>query len=392
MSTIALPIGKSNWQLKALPPLSLYIHFPWCVRKCPYCDFNSHEARGGVPEDDYIAALVTDLESLLPLIWGRPIHSIFMGGGTPSLFSAQAMDQLLSALRARLKILPEAEITLEANPGTFEYEKFRDYRAAGINRLSVGIQSFDAGHLSAIGRIHNGDEARRAAEIAASHFDNFNLDLMFALPGQTLQQALADISTALSFGPSHLSCYHLTLEPNTYFHRYPPELPDDDAAADMHDAIEARLVEAGFIHYETSAYCRPGKMSHHNRNYWEFGDYLGIGAGAHGKISFPDRIIRQARYKQPAAYLKAVADGSAVQTEETLSLEQLPFEFMLNTMRLADGFPVELFQERTGLPLSALNRGLQQAESLGLIERDHQTIRPSAQGRRYQNRLLELFL
>ncbi|WP_374347486.1 radical SAM family heme chaperone HemW [Chitinimonas sp.] len=384
--------AAAGWQLAALPPLALYIHFPWCVRKCPYCDFNSHEARGGFDEAGYIAALLTDLEHSLPLIWGRPIHTIFMGGGTPSLFSPEAMDSLLAGIRARVKLLPDAEITLEANPGTVEADKFRGYRAAGINRLSIGIQSFNAEHLQAIGRIHGADEARRAAALAGEVFDTFNLDLMFALPGQTLAQALQDVETALSFAPSHLSCYHLTLEPNTYFHRYPPSLPDDDTAADMHDAIEARLAQAGFEHYETSAYARSGHRARHNVNYWQFGDYLGIGAGAHGKLSFPDRIIRQQRYKQPAAYLKALAEGNAVQSEAAIAEQELPFEFMLNALRLAEGFATPLFAERTGLPLAVLEPQLAEAARLGLIQRDAQHIAPSEAGRRYQNQLFHCFL
>jgi oxygen-independent coproporphyrinogen-3 oxidase len=386
------PVSRANWQLSALPPLSLYIHFPWCVRKCPYCDFNSHEAKGGIDEMGYVAGLLQDLEHSLPLIWGRPIHTIFMGGGTPSLFSPEAMDALLAGIRARTKLLPDAEITLEANPGTVEAAKFKGYRAAGINRLSIGIQSFNAEHLQAIGRIHDAEEAKRAAALAAETFDTFNLDLMFALPGQSIAQALLDVETALSFAPTHLSCYHLTLEPNTYFYRYPPELPDDDAAAEMHDAIEARLMAAGFEHYETSAFARPGHRARHNVNYWQFGDYLGIGAGAHGKLSFHDRILRQARFKQPAAYLKAVSEGNAVQSEEVVGHDQLPFEFILNALRLAEGFAVPLFAERSGLPITVIERQLQAAEAQGLIERDFRTIKPSERGRRYQNTLLQLFL
>jgi oxygen-independent coproporphyrinogen-3 oxidase len=386
------PVSRASWQLTALPPLSLYIHFPWCVRKCPYCDFNSHEARTRLDEAGYVQTLLTDLEHSLPLIWGRPVHTIFMGGGTPSLFSPDAMEALLAGIRARVKLLPDAEITLEANPGTVEASKFRGYRAAGINRLSIGIQSFNATHLQAIGRIHDADEARRAAALAGEVFDTFNLDLMFALPGQTVNEALADVETALSFSPTHLSCYHLTLEPNTYFYRYPPELPDDDTAADMHDAIELRLTKAGFEHYETSAYARAGHRARHNVNYWQFGDYLGIGAGAHGKLSFHDRIIRQARFKQPAAYLKAVADGNAVQTEDVVGHDQLPFEFMLNALRLSEGFAVPLFAERSGLPINVIERQLQAAEAAGLIERDFKVIRPSEKGRRYQNTLLQMFL
>jgi oxygen-independent coproporphyrinogen-3 oxidase len=407
MATITFTPRRRS--LTALPPLSLYLHFPWCVRKCPYCDFNSHEIKApapadtiplvqtdatpsGVDEAGYVAALLTDLELSLPLIWGRPIHTVFMGGGTPSLFSPEAIDSLLAGIRARVKLLPDAEITLEANPGTVEAAKFAGYRAAGVNRLSLGIQSFNPHHLAAIGRIHNGEEARRAAALARETFDTFNLDLMFALPGQTLDEALMDVETALGFSPTHLSCYHLTLEPNTLFHRYPPELPDDDTAADMHDAIEARLAVAGFEHYETSAFARPGHRARHNVNYWQFGDYLGLGAGAHGKLSFPDRIVRQARYKQPAAYLKAVAAGQPVQTEEIVSDGALPFEFMLNALRLAEGVPNALFEERTGLPLTVLQHPLQEALRLGLLDPDPTRLAPSTAGRRYQNQLLALFL
>ncbi|MDN3575807.1 radical SAM family heme chaperone HemW [Chitinimonas viridis] len=389
-AVVAAP--AAGWALQALPPLSLYIHFPWCVRKCPYCDFNSHEAKGGMDEAGYVAALLTDLEHSLPLIWGRPIHTIFMGGGTPSLFSAEAMDSLLAGIRARTKLLPDAEITLEANPGTVEADKFKGYRAAGINRLSIGIQSFDPAHLAAIGRIHDGDEARRAAALARETFDTFNLDLMFALPGQTVAQALADVETALSFSPTHLSCYHLTLEPNTYFYRYPPSLPDDDTAAEMHDVIAARLASAGFDHYETSAYALPSHRARHNVNYWQFGDYLGIGAGAHGKLSFHDRILRQARYKQPAAYLKAVAAGNAVQTEELVDHQDLPFEFMLNALRLSEGVAATLYSERTGLPLAGIARTLARVHEQGLLDADPTRLAPSELGRRHLNRLMEAFL
>jgi len=389
---IVQPVGRSNWHLDALPPLSLYIHFPWCVRKCPYCDFNSHEAKTGFDEAGYIQALLTDLEHSLPLIWGRPVHTIFMGGGTPSLFSPEAMDTLLAGIRARVKLLPDAEITLEANPGTVEADKFAGYRAAGINRLSIGIQSFNPAHLKAIGRIHDADEAKRAATLAGDTFDTFNLDLMFALPGQTVEEALADVETALSFAPTHLSCYHLTLEPNTYFYRYPPALPDDDTAAEMQERIAKRLADAGFTHYETSAYAKPGHAAEHNLNYWRFGDYLGIGAGAHGKLSFHDRIIRQQKYKQPAAYLKAIAAGNANQLDEPIAHSDLGFEFMLNALRLAEGFEVTLFSERTGLPLNVIEMPLHEAERLGLIERDFRRIAPSERGRRYQNQLLQLFL
>lgn len=390
---ISMPRSTSSPRLAALPPLSLYIHFPWCVRKCPYCDFNSHELRpGGLDEAGYIDALLRDLEYSLPLIWGRPIHTIFMGGGTPSLFSAAAMDTLLSGIRARVKLLPNAEITLEANPGTVEAVRFRDYRAAGINRLSLGIQSFDAAKLKALGRIHDGDEARRAATLAAETFDTFNLDLMFALPEQSLAQALDDIEIALSFAPTHLSAYHLTLEPNTLFHRYPPDLPDEDSAAEMFEQIEIRLQAAGFSHYETSAYARPQHQARHNLNYWQFGDYLGIGAGAHGKLSFPDRILRQARYKQPAAYLQAIAAGNAVQTEEVITAQALPFEFMLNALRLNDGVAAESFEQRTGLPIANIGAILAAAVTKGLLDPDPSRLAPTRLGQRYLNQLLQMFL
>jgi len=275
-------LSAGGVRLSQLPPLALYVHIPWCVRKCPYCDFNSHEAKDDVPEDAYVEALVRDLEQALPAIWGRRVTSIFFGGGTPSLFSARAIDALLSAFRARLAFAPECEITLEANPGTFEAEKFRDFRSAGVNRLSVGIQSFDAGQLKALGRIHDDAEARRAVDIALERFDNVNLDLMYALPGQTLDRAEADLRTAVSFGAPHLSFYHLTIEPNTLFHRHPPSVPDDDAAAAMQEMIESRLADAGYVHYETSAYARPGRECRHNLNYWRFGDYLAL--LSHGSV------------------------------------------------------------------------------------------------------------
>ena len=388
--------GPGGTGLKALPPLSLYVHIPWCVKKCPYCDFNSHEARGntagGAPEQDYVQALISDLELALPQIWGRRVYSVFFGGGTPSLFSARAIDELLAALRARLNLAADAEITLEANPGTFESAKFRDYRASGINRLSIGIQSFDEAKLQALGRIHNGDEARRAIDIAQTHFDNINLDLMYALPQQTLQQAEEDIDTALGFGTAHLSAYHLTLEPNTLFHRHPPPLPDFDLAADMQDMIEARLARAGHVNYETSAFARPGHECGHNLNYWRFGDYLGIGAGAHSKLSFPDRILRQARYKQPREYMQKTAAGAPVQEAHALTRKDLGFEFMMNALRLTGGFETALFAERTGLPISAVEQTLREAVRRGLIARDHVRIAPTKHGQRFLNDLLQMFL
>ena len=381
--------------LTVLPPLSLYIHIPWCVRKCPYCDFNSHEAKGGsgaIPERQYIDALISDLDHTLPNIWGRRVYTVFFGGGTPSIFSAQAIDEILAAVRARVSLDSEAEITMEANPGTFEAEKFRGFREAGVNRLSIGIQSFNATHLRALGRIHDSNEARRAIEIAQANFDNINLDLMFALPNQTLDDCAQDIDTALSFGANHLSIYHLTLEPNTLFHRFPPPLPDDDLAADMQAMIEAKLGDAGYTHYETSAYARPGLESRHNLNYWRFGDYLGIGAGAHAKISFPDRVTREARYKQPQAFMERAALGDAAQEVKTITRAELPFEFMLNALRLTGGFSLAMFTERTGLPVTAITAKLDQAEAKGLIARDHVKVKPTDKGRLFLNDLLEMFL
>ncbi len=382
--------------LKTLPPLSLYVHIPWCVRKCPYCDFNSHEVRGKsqgeAPEQDYVQALIADLELALPQIWGRRVYSVFFGGGTPSLFSAHAIEELLAAFRARLNLAADAEITLEANPGTFESAKFRDYRACGVNRLSIGIQSFNPAKLQALGRIHDGDEARRAIGIAQAHFDNINLDLMYALPQQTLQEAEQDIDAAQGFRTTHLSAYHLTLEPNTLFYRHPPPLPDSELAADMQDMIEQRLAGAGYVNYETSAFAQPGRECRHNLNYWRFGDYLGIGAGAHSKLSFPDRILRQARYKQPREYMQRTAAGAPVQEEHAVSPKDLGFEFMMNALRLAEGFEVELFAERTGLALTAVERPLREAMQRGLITRDHVRIAPTKRGQRFLNDLLQLFL
>ena len=388
----SLVTRHSSPSFKALPPLSLYVHIPWCARKCPYCDFNSHEARAAIPEERYVAALVTDLEQALPLIWGRRVHSVFFGGGTPSLFSARGMDAILAAARSRLALAPDAEITLEANPGTVEAEKFREFRAVGINRLSLGIQSFDPRHLKALGRIHDGVEARRAIEIAKDNFDNVNLDLMYGLPAQTPGEAVADVEAALGYAPPHLSCYHLTIEPNTYFHRFPPRLPDDDAAAAMQDAIEARLAAAGYEHYETSAFAQPGRQCAHNLNYWKFGDYLGIGAGAHGKLSFPDRILRQERVKHPDSYMQAVESGTAVRAEREVTPGETGFEFMMNALRLNAGFPVSLYEERAGLPVTTVLKGLDEAERRGLIVRDHARIAPTALGRRFLNDLLQIFL
>ena len=385
-------LQPGSLNLSALPPLSLYVHFPWCVKKCPYCDFNSHEAKGGFPEEEYLNALRADLENALPLIWGRKVYSIFIGGGTPSLMSAAGLDRLMSDIRALLPLDGAAEITMEANPGTFEVEKFKSYRASGINRLSIGIQSFNGEHLKALGRIHDDGEARRAVEIAQHTFDNFNLDLMYALPGQTLEEARQDAATAISFAPPHLSMYHLTLEPNTYFARFPPQIPDDDASAEMQEMIAALTTEAGYGHYEVSAYAQPGKQARHNLNYWQFGDYLGIGAGAHSKISFPHRVIRQMRYKQPKAYLEQTRLGNVVQEETEIARGELGFEFMLNALRLNGGFEVNLFAERTGMSLNMIENSLNDAEAKGLLYRDHKLIKPTALGERFLNDLQQMFL
>jgi putative oxygen-independent coproporphyrinogen III oxidase len=387
MTAIRLP-----GTLTSLPPLSLYIHIPWCVRKCPYCDFNSHEARATVPENEYVDALILDLEQALPLIWGRMIHSIFFGGGTPSIFSPDAIDRILSAVRARVQLTYEAEITLEANPGTVDEARFVGFRDAGVNRLSLGIQSFNSRHLAALGRIHDEAQARSAAENALQTFERVNLDLMYALPEQTMDEALSDVRMALALGPTHLSCYHLTLEPNTPFYRTPPPLPDDDASAAMQEAIEELLAGADYQHYETSAFAKAGKRCRHNLNYWLFGDYLGIGAGAHSKLSFHDRIIRQSRYKHPASYVQKTASGEHIEQERILGTEDLGFEFMMNALRLTEGFEAPLFEERTGLPLSVVNQPLAEAESKGLITRDVARIAPTLRGQRYLNELLQLFL
>jgi putative oxygen-independent coproporphyrinogen III oxidase len=364
------------------------------VKKCPYCDFNSHEVKGGsgAPFQEYVNALIADFEQTLPRVWGRRIGTVFIGGGTPSLLPGEAVDAILAGVRARLTLNPDAEITLEANPGTVDAARFREYRAAGVNRLSLGIQSFNPKHLKALGRIHDDTEARRAIGIAREYFDNFNLDVMYGLPEQTLDEALTDIETALSFKPPHLSAYHLTLEPNTYFYRYPPKLPDDDIAADMQARIETLLVAHGYDNYETSAFAQPGRRCRHNLNYWLFGDYIGIGAGAHGKISFPDRVAREARYRQPAQYREKALAGNAVQTLQEIGAADIGFEFMMNALRLTEGFELALFVERAGVPLTRVLRALDAAEQRGFITRDHQRVTPTLQGRRFLNDLLQLFL
>ena len=379
-------------EFRVSPPLTLYVHVPWCVQKCPYCDFNSHEAGGTIPESEYVAALIADLQSALPLIWGRPVVSVFFGGGTPSLLSPAAIDELIAAFRSLAMLSPEAEITLEANPGTVEAEKFAGFRAAGVNRLSLGIQSFNDAHLKALGRIHDVAQARRAAQLAGEHFDSFNLDLMYGLPGQTLEQALSDVNSALSFAPPHLSCYQLTLEPNTHFAAFPPQLPEGDLCADMQEAIEERLAAAGYANYETSAFARAGKQCRHNLNYWHFGDYLGIGAGAHSKLTLHDRVLRQMRWKHPNAYLAKVGAGQPVQEESTVAAGQLPFEFLMNALRLADCFPPALFDARTAQPLAAILPALHAAVADDLLTMTPERIAPTLKGRRFLNVLLERFL
>jgi len=376
----------------ALPPLALYVHIPWCIRKCPYCDFNSHERRGDVPEAQYVDALIADLEFALPSIWGRRVVSVFFGGGTPSLFSAEAIDRALAAIRARAPLAPDAEITLEANPGTFEQARFAGYKAAGVNRMSLGVQSFNPAHLAALGRVHDEREARAAAEAALDIFGNVNLDLMYALPGQTPEDARVDVAAALELSPPHLSFYQLTIEPNTLFHRHPPPLPDEDTAAEIEGSVEDALLGAGYSHYETSAFANAGRECRHNLNYWQFGDYLGIGAGAHSKLSFRERIVRQIRYKQPQQYLEAMARGAPLLEEREVARADVGFEFMLNALRLTDGFPVALFAERTGFPFAIVQRDLDEAERRGLLARDHERIRPTLLGRRFLNDLQALFL
>ncbi len=377
-------------RLEALPPLALYVHIPWCVRKCPYCDFNSHERAGELPETEYVDALVSDLEGLLPSVWGRRAGSVFIGGGTPSLFSPDAIDRLLSELRARVPLEPDAEITLEANPGTVEAARFRGFRDAGVNRLSLGVQSLDDGMLAALGRIHSADEARRAVQLALEQFGNVNVDLMYGLPGQSREQARADIEEVVSFGVQHVSAYQLMIEPNTVFWSTRPRLPAHDACADMQLAAEAALAARGYEHYETSAFALPGRRSRHNLNYWEFGDYLGLGAGAHGKLSFAERITRHERIKQPREYLQA--RGNSITQQKEVPAAELPFEFMLNALRLTGGFPLALFCERTGLPLAALEPALSLAEERGYIERDWQRARPTERGQRFLNEVVGLFL
>jgi oxygen-independent coproporphyrinogen-3 oxidase len=379
----------------SLPPLSLYVHLPWCLKKCPYCDFNSHEWRGGTsepPEHIYVDALLADLEASLPLVWGRSVHSIFFGGGTPSLFSPQAIDRLISGIRARLRLEADCEVTLEANPGTFEKNRFKAFRSAGVTRLSIGVQSFNDAHLKALGRVHDRAQAMAAVEEAAMAFDTFNLDIMYALPGQSLQDLEQDVATALSFKPPHVSIYHLTIEPNTVFAKYPPALPEDDTAYAMMDRITEMTAGNGLARYEVSAYAQRNHQCWHNLNYWQFGDYLGIGAGAHSKLTFAHRVVRQVRFREPQMYMDQALQGMPVTRSEEVSRQELPFEFMLNALRLKDGFNLSDYTERTGLAITSLQKGLALAEQKGLIGRDFARVWPSALGFDFLSDLQSLFL
>ena len=392
---VARYLRPGTLQLGEPPPLSLYVHLPWCLAKCPYCDFNSHAlpSVGGLPEKRYTDALVTDLEAALPQVWGRPVMSIFIGGGTPSLFSPEGIDRLLAAVRARLPLQPGCEITLEANPGTFERERFKAFAAAGVTRLSIGVQSFDDVMLQRLGRVHDAAQARAAVAEAAQAFATFNLDLMYALPGQDLADLGRDLDTALAFNPPHLSIYHLTVEPNTRFAvAPPPNLPDDDLASDMLDLIAQRTAQVGLERYEVSAFARAGHRSRHNLNYWRFGDYLGIGAGAHGKLSYPHRVLRQVRWREPTAYMARAEAGQAMSNDEEVPRAQLPFEFMLNALRLREGFALADYQARTGLAPSTLSKPLALAEAKGLIARDFERVWPTARGFDFLSDLQALFL
>ena len=384
-------------QLASLPPLSLYIHLPWCLKKCPYCDFNSHELQSGgvMPidlEQRYVDALVADLDASLPLIWGRTVHSIFIGGGTPSLFSPLSIDRLLGDIRARVKLTPDCEITLEANPGTFEKDRFKAFRGAGVTRLSIGVQSFNDAHLKALGRVHDGAQAMAAVEEAAQSFETFNLDLMYALPGQTIADLDKDVQTALSLAPPHISIYHLTIEPNTYFAKYPPVVPEEDMAYAMLDRLTELLGKAGLQRYEVSAYAKEGHRCWHNLNYWQFGDYLGIGAGAHSKLSFAHRVVRQVRYREPKLYMQQALLGNAVTQDADIKHKELAFEFMLNALRLKEGFDPAQFFERTGLALTSIQGSLSEAVNKNLLVQTPKSIKPTERGFDFLSDLQELFL
>jgi putative oxygen-independent coproporphyrinogen III oxidase len=383
-------------QLAALPPLALYVHLPWCLRKCPYCDFNSHEWSSdkaqALPEQAYVEAVVADLEAALPLVWGRSVHSIFIGGGTPSLFAPETIGHLLGQIRARLRLSPDCEITMEANPGTFERERFRAFRAAGVTRLSIGVQSFSDEALNRIGRVHDGAQALAAVQEAVQAFDTCNVDIMYALPGQTLAECTRDIDTALGLGVPHISLYHLTIEPNTLFASKPPVLPEDDDAYAMLDLITDRTRGAGFERYEVSAYAQANHACWHNTNYWEFGDYLGIGAGAHSKLTFAHRITRQVRLRDPRRYMQAAMQGRALSSSTDVPLADLSFEFMLNALRLRGGFELSLFTERTGLSVSRIQAALEAAQGKGLIARTGNHIAPTELGFDFLSDLQALFL
>ena len=384
-------------QLASLPPLSLYIHLPWCLKKCPYCDFNSHEVHSNGSLDDelesrYIESLLADLNQSLPLIWGRTVHSIFIGGGTPSLFSPAAIDSLLSQIRARVKLSADCEITLEANPGTFEKDRFKAFRAAGVTRLSIGVQSFNDAHLKVLGRVHNSAQAIAAVHEAAQCFETFNLDLMYALPGQSIADLERDLQTALSLSPPHVSIYHLTIEPNTYFAKFPPKVPEDDTAYAMLDVMSEKLADAGLNRYEVSAFAKHDHRCKHNLNYWQFGDYLGIGAGAHSKISFAHRLVRQSRYREPQLYMQKALSGNAVAQDDDIKHKELAFEFMLNALRLKDGFDTSLFYERTGLLLSSIQPALTLAVDKKLLIQTPKSIKPTERGFDFLSDLQEMFL
>ena len=401
MKDIAHYMRPGLLQLASLPPLSLYIHLPWCLKKCPYCDFNSHELQsagsnlGTLPgdlEQRYLDALIADLDASLPLIWGRTVHGIFIGGGTPSLFSPQSIDRLLGDIRARVKLAPDCEITLEANPGTFEKDRFKAFRSAGVTRLSIGVQSFNDAHLKALGRVHDGAQAIAAVQEAAEAFETFNLDLMYALPGQTIADLDKDVQTALSLAPPHISIYHLTIEPNTYFAKFPPVVPEEDTAYAMLDRMTELLGQAGLARYEVSAYAAEGHRCWHNLNYWQFGDYLGIGAGAHSKLSFAHRVVRQVRYREPKLYMQNALAGHAVTQDEDIKHKELAFEFMLNALRLKEGFDSALFFERTGLSLASLQAGLSLAVSKNLLIQTPKSIKPTERGFDFLSDLQEMFL
>ena len=375
-----------------LPPLSLYVHFPWCKRKCPYCDFYSHERSTPIPEKEYIAALCHDLQSALPLIPGRDIHSIFIGGGTPSLISGEGIGQLLSFIKKNLPVPSNCEISMETNPGTSDAEKFKAYRDGGINRLSIGIQSFNNQHLLALGRIHDANDAKKTVELAKKYFGNINLDLMYALPFQTVEQVKQDLKTAVAYAPEHLSLYQLTIELHTYFSKNLPDLPESDTVAHMQDIIESMTAHAGYQHYEISAYALSGKSCQHNLNYWLFGDYLGIGAGAHSKITTTTQVHRQTRILQPDTYMKEAKKGTAVEENILCTIQDIGFEFMLNALRLYDGFAPELFRQRTSCSLDIIQKNLDEAKKKGLLYQDKKLIKPTDKGYQFLSDLQQIFL